>query len=231
MSNKRVAIGLAASIVSIIISIALIFGFWLPRIQESQLAIQEAERELEEIQKQIEDPLQERIEENAESEEIEELLEETTSKPDFNIFGVDYSYSTPTFFELERLAFSIQNMGEATATNVTISVVWLVRDIDVGWTNIDFGITNDVADALDYYNVYLTAFGEESVYTKHALDKLEQARNDDRELKPNEITTYTLTIPEDVNNKESIYYRIVEIGDIIFSVSCAEGIEETFVFT
>jgi len=67
-----------------------------------------------------------------------------------------------------------------------------------------------------------------------------RAKNDDRELKPNEIKTYSLTIPEDVNNvayviqgkefEESFPTEIVEIGNLTFTISCAEGVKETFVF-
>jgi len=160
-----------------------------------------------------------------------EIYESKAKLPEFNIFDVEYSYSSATFFfELESLQFSIQNIGEGTATDVAISVVWVIRDIDIGWVEINFGITNNVVDALNWYNLVVEDFGEDSVYAKDALNRLERAINDDRELKPNEIKTYMLTIPEDVNNRDSLPSHVVEIGNVTFVVSCTEGVTETFVF-
>ena len=83
-------------------------------------------------------------------------------------------------------------------------------------------------------------YSEDSGYAFDALQRIQRAKNDDRELKPNEIKTYSLTIPEDVNNvayviqgkefEESFPTEIVEIGNLTFTISCAEGVKETFVF-
>jgi len=166
--------------------------------------------------------------------------------PDFNIFSVEKEYSTPTFFKLKGLHFSIQNVGNGTATNVTIKVVWSVKDLSGSAENpevtvaLDFGITNSVADAQDYYNRMVQEFGADSIYALHAFDKLEQARDAKRDLQPNEVESYFLEYPEDLN--DAIYgtgatvedgvlpTHIVNLGNVTFTLGCAEGVAETFTF-
>jgi len=156
--------------------------------------------------------------------------------PDFNVFGTEKIYSQPTFFRPEGVHFFIQNIGNGTATNVTIRVVWIIQDINQGTVVLDFGITNDVKDAEGYYNRMLQIYGADSAYARDAYDRLLAAQNAERNLKPAETQSYSLDYPIDLNTISGVENAelptdIVALGNVTFTVNCAERIAETHVFT
>lgn len=133
------------------------------------------------------------------------LLMRTT--PDFNIYGAKLTSETISFF--------IQNIGDGKATGVVIHYSIEAR---IYLPEIHYeGKVADVNRARVLYERYLDLLGAGNYYTIKALEMLIRAENDNGILEAGETKAYDIGNPSAVEK-------------IIFTVTCEEGVSETFIF-